>query len=130
VDAGIRLRHRGWRILAIPEVLGYHFGASTGRKLGMKRYYYVLSGRLYMWFKNFSAKTALRLSFLHVTWHAKNVIVYLKRGELSGSLSYALNIMKAYLSLLLKAGSIVRERKKITRRVPDSMFLRFSSSDY
>ncbi len=129
VDAGIRLRHNGWRILAIPDVLGYHFGGSTGRKLGMKRYYYVLSGRLYMWFKNFSTKTALKLSLLHITWHAKNVIIYLKRGKLSDSLFYTLNIMKAYLSLLLKVGSIIRERKKITRRVPDYMFLKFTSSD-
>lgn len=125
VDAGIRLRHRGWRILAIPDVLGYHFGGSTGRKFGMKRYYYVLSGRLYMWFKNFSTKTALRLSLLHITWHAKNFIAYVKKEKLASGISYALNITKAYLSLPQKAGLIIKERKKNAKRVPDSVFLRF-----
>jgi len=125
VDAGIRLRHRGWRILAIPDVLGYHFGGSTGRKFGMKRYYYVLSGRLYMWFKNFSTKTALKLSLLHIAWHAKNFIVYVKKGKLSSGISYALNVAKAYLSLPQKAGLIIKERKKNAKRVPDSIFLRF-----
>jgi len=125
VDAGIRLRHRGWRILAIPDVLGYHFGGSTGRKFGIKRYYYVLSGRLYMWFKNFSTKTALKLSLLHIAWHAKNFIVYVKKGKLSSGISYALNVAKAYLSLPQKAGLIIKERKKNAKRVPDSIFLRF-----
>lgn len=125
VDAAIRLRHKGWRILAIPDVIGYHLGSSTGRRFKMKRFYYVLSGRLYMWFKNFSIGTALKLTLLHTVWHAKNFIVYVKRGKLSNGISYALNIVEAYLSLPKKAGLIVRERKKMARRVADSIFLKF-----
>jgi GT2 family glycosyltransferase len=125
VDAAIRLRHKGWRILAIPDILGYHLGSSTGRRFGMKRFYYVLSGRLYMWFKDFSIETALKLTLLHTMWHAKNFIVYVKKGKPSVGMSYALNIAKAYLSLPQKAGLIIRERKKIATRVPDSIFLEF-----
>jgi hypothetical protein len=91
----------------------------------MKKFYYVVSGRLYMWFKNFSIETALKLTLLHTTWHAKNFIAYVKRGKLSVGISYALNIVEAYLSLPKKAALIVKERRKIAKRVPDSTFLKF-----
>jgi hypothetical protein len=127
IDAAIRLRHVGWKILAIPDVLGYHLRSSTVKKFKMKAFYYVVSGKLYMFFKNFSSKTAIKLTALHMVWHAKNFVIHIRRGKIPYTISYTLCILMAYLSLLSKAGSIIKERRKMERRAPDALFLRFKT---
>lgn len=125
IDAAIRLRHMGWEISAIPDILGYHLRSRTVRKWKMKAFYYVQLGRMYMFFKNFSPLTAIKLTLLNMVWHTKNVLIYIRKGKISHGISYALNIIEAYLFLPSKAGLIVKERRKIRKRAPDSFLLRF-----
>ncbi len=125
IDAAIRLRHMGWRIFAVPDILGYHLRSRTVRKWEMKAIYYVQLGRIYMFFKNFSPITAIKLTLLNMVWHIKNVLIYIRRGKISHGISYALNVIEAYLSLPSKAGLLVKERRKIRKRVRDSFFLKF-----
>jgi GT2 family glycosyltransferase len=121
VDIAIRLRHLGWRTIALPDVSGFHMRSRTVRRFRAKRSYYVLSARLYMFLKDFTWTTAFRLMAKHTLLQAKTIIVSIRKG----AVYEALYVLAAYLSLLSKVKTIIEERRKIKRTVPDSFFLEF-----
>lgn len=121
IDIAIRLRHLGWRTIAIPDVLGFHMRSRTLRRFRARRSYYVLGARLYMFFKDFSWTTAFKLVTKHTLLQAKTVIVSIRKGDVYE----ALYVLAAYLSLVSKVKTIIEERRKIKRTLPDSFFLKF-----
>jgi GT2 family glycosyltransferase len=121
IDIAIRLRHLGWRTIAIPDVLGFHMRSRTLRRFRAKRSYYVLGARLYMFLKDFSRTTAFKLVTKHTLLQIKIIIVSIRKGNVYE----ALYVLAAYLSLVSKVKTIIEERRKIKRTVPDSFFLKF-----
>ncbi|HLG98844.1 MAG TPA: glycosyltransferase family 2 protein [Bryobacteraceae bacterium] len=129
-DLGLRARWAAWECLYVPDaVVEHQYSHSSGRASALKAYY-VERNRLYLAVKNLPAGDLLvapLYSLARYFWH----VVYGVRGkgkaaefQQSGNAAVRLPlyVARAYLALLPRLPGLLRERRRMKRRLTTKQF--------
>lgn len=135
-DLGLRARWAAWECRYVPEAVVHHRYSHSAGKASPLKAYYVERNRLFLVMKNFPAGLILQsflVSAARYFWH----LVWLRRSKgkaadfrLEGHspLQLPMFVLRAHLATLGALPGLVRQRRRIYRRLQPKQFRRMMAS--
>ena len=135
-DLGLRARWAAWECRYVPEALVTHGYSHSAGKASRLKAYHVERNRLFLVVKNFPAAQAFASVFfagLRYFWHLVSVgkgkgKAAEFRNEGGGLLELAAIVVRAHLAAIGALPRLLRERRRIRRRLVPRQFRRMLAS--
>lgn len=134
-DLGLRARWAAWECEYVPEaVVEHRYSHSAGRASATKAFY-VERNRLYTVFKNFPAKMLFAASFFALVRYFWHLVALFKgqgktaeyRKDGGSSAGLPLMVFRSHFAALRALPRLLRERRRIKRRLSAKQFARICS---
>ena len=131
-DLGLRARWAAWDCLYVPDAIVEHqYSHSSGKASALKAYY-VERNRLFLAVKNLPARDLLLAPFYSIARYFWHIAYALKgRGKAAefhqagnSGAQLPLYVLRAYAALLTRLPALLRERRRIKRRLTSLQFHR------
>lgn len=115
LDLGWRIRLAGYEIINAPKAVIYHKYSFSRNK---NKYYFLEFGRLFTILKNYQITTIFLILPLLIFWETGITIYSFWKG-------WGVLKLKSYKDLFLRLPLLIKERKKIKRRISDKEISKF-----